>query len=95
MSFRGGPAEIIEHGISGFQIDPYHGEEAANTIVDFFERCADDTAHWDEISQGVLNHVCSHKCDGDQLLQEGTRICKLLIQQSWRVGRNMISCEVG
>ncbi|CAH8273428.1 unnamed protein product, partial [Arabidopsis lyrata] len=27
---HGGPAEIIEHGLSGFHIDPYHPEQAGN-----------------------------------------------------------------
>lgn len=49
---RGGPAEIIEDGISGFQIDPYHGVEAADIMADFFERCAHDSTHWDAISKG-------------------------------------------
>lgn len=35
---RGGPAEIVVNKKSGFHIDPYHGEQAANTIADFFER---------------------------------------------------------
>jgi sucrose synthase len=32
----GGPLEIIEEGISGFHIDPNHGEAAANSMADFF-----------------------------------------------------------
>ena len=46
---RGGPAEIIKHGISGFHIDPYHGAEAAAAMADFFEACAKDpgeTGRW-------------------------------------------------
>ena len=53
LLFRGGPAEIIEDGVSGFQIDPYHGEDAAETMADFFERCASDGSYWDTISQGI------------------------------------------
>jgi sucrose synthase len=36
---KGGPAEIIHDRRSGFHIDPYHGESAANTMATFFERC--------------------------------------------------------
>ena len=35
---HGGPSELIKHGINGFHIDPYHGEEAANVIAEFFEK---------------------------------------------------------
>jgi sucrose synthase len=40
----GGPLEIIEDGVSGFHIDPNHGDASAETIADFFRRCADDLA---------------------------------------------------
>ena len=35
---RGGPSEIIVDGVSGFQIDPFRGEQAADTMADFFEK---------------------------------------------------------
>eukprot|EP00253_Pinus_taeda_P030912 PITA_30912 len=35
---NGGPAEIIVNGVSGFHIDPYHGDNASECIADFFER---------------------------------------------------------
>ena len=35
----GGPREIIEHGVSGFHIDPNHGNSSANIMADFFKRC--------------------------------------------------------
>ena len=58
---RGGPAEIVVDGTSGFQIDPYHGEAAANIIADFFERCrADDNAEWDRVSRGALDRVAKN-----------------------------------
>ncbi|KAJ8767350.1 hypothetical protein K2173_017394 [Erythroxylum novogranatense] len=54
---KGGPAEIIVHGKSGFHIDPYHGEQAAQLLVDFFEKCKTDPSHWDKISQGGLKRI--------------------------------------
>ncbi|KAK7836477.1 sucrose synthase 2 [Quercus suber] len=39
---HGGPAEIIEHGISGFHIDPYHPDQAAALMADFFQKCKED-----------------------------------------------------
>ncbi|KAK4761701.1 hypothetical protein SAY87_029585 [Trapa incisa] len=54
---NGGPAEIIVHGKSGFHIDPYHGEQAANLLVDFFEKCKSDPTHWDAISQGAMKRI--------------------------------------
>jgi sucrose synthase len=47
----GGPLEIIEHGTSGFHIDPNHGSQAAELIADFFEQCAAKPDHWNRISE--------------------------------------------
>ncbi|KAG2717823.1 hypothetical protein I3843_03G191200 [Carya illinoinensis] len=54
---NGGPAEIIVHGKSGYHIDPYHGEQAAELLVDFFEKSKADPSHWDKISQGGLKRI--------------------------------------
>ncbi|XP_021894362.1 sucrose synthase [Carica papaya] len=54
---NGGPAEIIVHGKSGFHIDPYHGGQAAEILVDFFVKCKEDPSHWDKISQGGLQRI--------------------------------------
>ena len=53
----GGPLEIIEHGESGFHIDPNHGQENAELISDFFLRCQKEPQHWDGISQGGIRRV--------------------------------------
>ncbi len=53
----GGPLEIIEHGTSGFHIDPNHGHQAAQLIVDFFEECADNPSHWMAISANARKRV--------------------------------------
>ncbi|GMP37064.1 hypothetical protein CsSME_00008934 [Camellia sinensis var. sinensis] len=53
----GGPAEIIIHGKSGFHIDPYHGDQVAELLVNFYERCSKDPSHWDEISAGGLQRI--------------------------------------
>ncbi|XP_010269598.1 PREDICTED: sucrose synthase 2 [Nelumbo nucifera] len=55
---HGGPAEIIEHGISGFNIDPYHPDQAAALMVDFFEQCKNDPDHWIKISEAGLQRIC-------------------------------------
>jgi sucrose synthase len=54
---NGGPAEIIVHGKSGFHIDPYHGVQAAELLVDFFEKCKADPSYWDKISHGGLQRI--------------------------------------
>ena len=54
---HGGPAEIIEHGISGFHVDPYHPDEVAARMLDFFERCETDPSYWDKISDGGLQRI--------------------------------------
>ncbi len=54
---HGGPLEIIEDGVSGFHIDPYHGAAAAAKMAAFFERCREDPAAWQAISDGALARV--------------------------------------
>nr|CAB3495999.1 unnamed protein product [Digitaria exilis]CAB3500876.1 unnamed protein product [Digitaria exilis] len=56
-TLHGGPAEIIEHGISGFHIDPYHPDQAANLMADFFERSKQDPNHWVKISDAGLQRI--------------------------------------
>jgi sucrose synthase len=53
----GGPLEIIEDGVSGFHIDPNHGDAAAERMREFFGRCRQEPAYWDEISRGALARV--------------------------------------
>ncbi len=53
----GGPLEIIENGISGFHIDPNHGDEAAACISEFLTRCKNDPSVWDTISTSALARV--------------------------------------
>jgi sucrose synthase len=54
---NGGPREIIEHGISGFHIDPDHGDEASRTITNFFLKCNENPNYWTEISNGGIERV--------------------------------------
>ena len=54
---HGGPAEIIEHGVSGFHIDPYHPDQAAALLVDFFQKSKEDPSYWDKISEGGLKRI--------------------------------------
>ncbi len=53
----GGPLEIIQDGISGFHIDPNHGEQAAQKIADFFVACREDPGEWERISRNALQRV--------------------------------------
>ena len=53
----GGPLEIIEDGVSGFHIDPNHGDKAAQRIAEFFETCERDPDHWQGIADGGLQRV--------------------------------------
>jgi sucrose synthase len=55
----GGPSEIIEHGVSGFHIDPNHGGQAAELMAAFFERCADDEEYWKQMSRGGIERIHS------------------------------------
>ncbi|OGR18646.1 MAG: sucrose synthase [Desulfobacterales bacterium GWB2_56_26] len=53
----GGPLEIIEDGISGFHIDPNHGEIASTLLAEFFRDCVNDPGYWRRISEGGLTRV--------------------------------------
>ncbi len=53
----GGPLEIIEDGISGFHIDPNHGDESAMRIASFFQRCREDQNEWNRISHGAIQRI--------------------------------------
>jgi sucrose synthase len=53
----GGPVEIIQDGVSGFHIDPNHGDQAAGRITAFFAQCRDDPSYWERLSQGALRRV--------------------------------------
>lgn len=53
----GGPLEIIENSISGFHIDPNHGEQASRILADFFEQCKADPTYWQKISKGARQRV--------------------------------------
>ncbi len=68
----GGPLETIVDGVSGFHIDPNHGEGAASKICEFLVRCRETPDHWTEISQGGLERIASRytwKLYADRLLK--------------------------
>eukprot|EP01018_Ginkgo_biloba_P031503 Gb_22873 [translate_table: standard] len=54
---KGGPAEIIIDGVSGFHVDPYNGDEASEKIADFFERCKRETNYWNVVSDAGLQRI--------------------------------------
>jgi sucrose synthase len=53
----GGPREIIEHGVSGYHIDPNEGAASASGIAEFFRGCRDDPTLWERISGAALARV--------------------------------------
>nr|AAK65960.1 sucrose synthase [Beta vulgaris] len=53
---HGGPAEIIEDGVSGFHIDPYHADQAEK-MTEFFVKCREDPNYWTKISAGGLLRI--------------------------------------
>jgi len=56
-TWYGGPLEIIENGVSGFHIDPNHGDRAATIIAEFFSRCRAKPDYWEKISNGAVRRV--------------------------------------
>ncbi|KAL2540478.1 Sucrose synthase 3 [Abeliophyllum distichum] len=57
VTCHGGPSEIIEDGISGFLIDPYHPDKAAELMADFFQKCNEDPSYWVKISEASLRRI--------------------------------------
>ncbi|MEJ2388900.1 MAG: glycosyltransferase, partial [Chromatiaceae bacterium] len=53
----GGPLEIVEDGVSGFHIDPNHGDRAAEIMAGFFARCREEPTYWQAISDAGLARV--------------------------------------
>lgn len=49
--------EIIEDGISGFHIDPYHPDEAAELMANFFQKCIENPEYWVKISDAGLQRI--------------------------------------
>ena len=45
--------------MSGFHIDPNHGDQAAELMAAFFDRCAEDPGYWEQISRGGIDRVHS------------------------------------
>ncbi|CAM8933320.1 unnamed protein product [Rhodiola kirilowii] len=54
---HGGPAEIIEDGVSGLHIDPYHPDQVSATLTEFFQKCKENPSYWTKISQGGLQRI--------------------------------------
>lgn len=53
----GGPLEIIVDDVSGFHIDPNNGEDSAERIATFLERCTQDPEEWMRLSDGAIQRV--------------------------------------
>ncbi len=55
----GGPLEIIEHGVSGFHLDPNHGSRVAEELADFLSRSREDAQVWEKVSAAAEARVAS------------------------------------
>jgi sucrose synthase len=53
----GGPLEIIQDRVSGYHIDPNHGDRAAEKMAEFFEQCALDPTAWQNLSAGARKRI--------------------------------------
>jgi len=54
---HGGPAEIIENGVSGYHIDPYHPDEVGEVIAAFFEKFKTQPEIWTRVSEAGLKRI--------------------------------------
>ncbi len=53
----GGPLEIIKNGISGFHIDPNHGDRVAAALSSFLKRCSSEPGYWQQLANGAIDRV--------------------------------------
>ena len=68
----GGPLETIVDGVSGFHIDPNHGDLSAEKMLAFFLRCRDEPECWETISRNGLERIAERytwKRYADRLLK--------------------------
>jgi sucrose synthase len=72
----GGPQEIIEHGRSGFLINPTVPEAMSARIVEFFENCLADPEHWNRFSESGLARARS-RFTWDLHCRDLTRLTKV------------------
>jgi sucrose synthase len=55
----GGPLEIIQNQVNGFLINPTNLEETANIILQFMNKCQQNSNYWQEISRSAIERVYS------------------------------------
>jgi sucrose synthase len=53
----GGPLEIVEDGVSGFHIDPNHGDRASERMLEFFRITDSDPEAWKTVSDAAIARV--------------------------------------
>ena len=53
----GGPREIINHGESGFHLDPNEEDEMIQTVIDFYSKVKQNESYWKNISEGGIQRV--------------------------------------
>ncbi|GJS35153.1 sucrose synthase 2 [Tanacetum coccineum] len=61
ITCHGDPTKIIEDGVSGFHIDPYHPDSATVTMANFFEKCKKEPEYRLKISEGGLKRINERK----------------------------------
>lgn len=73
----------LQDGKSGFHIDPYHEEDAAEKMAAFFERCQEEKDYWDQISQGAICRLPLriHNCRDAQVCCDATLGYKSPLQE--------------
>ncbi|OGQ87518.1 MAG: sucrose synthase [Deltaproteobacteria bacterium RIFOXYD12_FULL_56_24] len=60
VTMFGGPGEIVEHGKSGFLINPTNPEAMTACLVDFFADCAKNPKHWQIIAKTGMKRAQGH-----------------------------------
>jgi sucrose synthase len=57
VTMFGGPVEIVEHGKSGFLVNPTNPEAMTASLADFFVGCAENPKYWQTIAKAGLKRA--------------------------------------
>lgn len=60
VTMFGGPVEIVEHGKSGFLVNPTNPEAMTALVADFFAECGQKPKHWQTIAKAGMKRAQSH-----------------------------------
>lgn len=87
----GGPSEIVEHGRSGYHIDPVNGQESVQKILKFITDAQKDPKIWEKISGQAIARVNARY---NWKLYSQSLLSLSKIYGFWRFSTNLTTSEL-